>query len=153
MPVLRESIEVSQPPREAFDAVADFSSSARWDPGVVSAERVRDGRDSPVGVGAEYRVTVTFRGRESQMTYRTTRYDPPSAVVLEGTGPRIAAVDTIRFEPLDSGGTRIDYVADLRLTGVARIAEPFMRGSFDAMGSRALAGMRTWFAGQADPSR
>jgi Polyketide cyclase / dehydrase and lipid transport len=146
MPVLRESIEVEQDQREAFDAVADFSSSQRWDPGVVSARRVRDGHDSPTGVGAEYRLTVTFRGRESEMTYRTVGYEPPLEVVLEGVGPRIAATDTIRFEPLDSGGTRVDYTADLRLTGAARIAEPFMRGAFRAMGSRALAGMHAWFA-------
>jgi len=146
MPELREIIQVSQPAEEAFDAVADFSSSEMWDPGVVTAERIREGAPTPSGVGAEYLLKVRFRGRESDMTYRTTQYERPSRVVFQGIGPRIAATDTIEFEPLDDGGTRITYVADLRLTGLARAAEPFLGGEFDAMGKRALEGMRAWFA-------
>lgn len=147
MPELREIIQVSQPAGEAFDAVADFSSSALWDPGVVTAERVCAGAPTPSGVGAEYLLTVRFRGRESEMTYRTTQYERPRRVVFQGIGTRIAATDTIEFEPLDEGGTRITYVADLRLTGLAKVAEPFLGGEFDAMGKRALEGMRAWFAG------
>lgn len=146
MSVLREVIEVSQKPKVAFDAVADFSSSAQWDPGVVDAERVGDGEVAPSGVGAVYRLTVTFRGSASEMTYRTVEYRRPDRVVLEGIGPRIAATDTIEFDRIDGGGTRITYVADLRLTGLAKVAGPFLGRSFDEMGKRALAGMNAWLA-------
>lgn len=141
--VLRRVIEVPQDPERAFDLIADFSTSAEWDPGVVSAARVREGTPEPNGVGAEYRLTVTFRGRESEMLYRTTEFRRPSRVVLEGEGPRIAAVDTIGFEPAASG-TRITYVADLRLTGWAILAEPFLGSAFEETGNRALDGMRSW---------
>ena len=144
MTLLHETIEVERSVDEAFAAVADFSTSAVWDPGVASAARVREGSPAPAGVGAEYLLTVVFRGRSSDMRYRTTRYDAPSIVVLEGKGPRIAATDTIRFEAGPDGGTRIDYVADLRLTGLARLAQPLLRGAFTSMGSRALAGMKAW---------
>jgi carbon monoxide dehydrogenase subunit G len=146
MTVLREVVQVRQEPEAAFDAVADFANASQWDPGVVAAERVGEGDPAPNGVGAEYRLTVTFRGTESEMTYRTTVYRRPDRIVLEGVGPRIAATDTIAFAPVDGGGTRITYVADLRLTGLAKVAEPFLRGSFDEMGRRALAGMEAWFA-------
>ncbi len=144
MTVLREVIDVKAAPAEAFDSVTDFSSSASWDPGVASAERVREGRDSPSGVGAEYRLIVTFRGRAAEMTYTTTEYERPERVVLEGEGPNIAATDTIEFEASIAGGTRIAYVADLRLTGLAKVAQPFLAGAFNTMGKRAIAGMRTW---------
>ena len=146
MPELRHVIEVDQGPEQAFDAVADFSSSAAWDPGVEEARRIREGDEAAAGVGAIYQLKVTFRGRESEMTYRTTEYRRPSRVVLEGIGPKVAATDTIEFEPVSGGGTRITYVADLRLIGLAKIAEPFLKGEFDAMGTRALAGMRSWFS-------
>lgn len=146
MPVVSEIIDVSQEPEVAFDAVADFSTSAQWDPGVVAAERIGEGETTPSGPGAAYRLTVTFRGRSSEMTYRTTEFRRPDLVVLEGVGPRIVATDTITFAPIDGGGTRITYVADLRLTGVAKVAEPFLGHSFDEMGRRALAGMKAWFA-------
>ncbi len=151
MPELREVIQVSQPPDEAFDAVADFSSAARWDPGVVAAERIREGVPTPSGAGAVYHLRVTFRGRESEMTYRTTQYERPVRVVFRGIGPRIVATDTIEFAPVEDGGTRITYVADLRLTGLAKAAEPFLGGEFDAMGKRALAGMKSWFAAPPAP--
>lgn len=145
MAILRKTIDVPLDPERAFELIADFSTSAEWDPGVVSAERVREGAPEPSGVGAEYRLTVTFRGRESDMVYRTTEYRRPTRVVFEGEGPRIAATDTIGFEPAASG-TRIIYVADLRLTGLATLAEPFLGSAFEEMGDRALDGMRSWLA-------
>lgn len=144
MPQLREVIEVPADPKRVFDAVADFSNSASWDPGVLAAGRIREGDPAPDGVGAAYELTVTFRGRASGMTYRTTEYERPTKVVLQGVGPRIAATDTIEFEPLQDGGTRITYIADLRLIGLAKVAEPFLGKEFEAMGSRALEGMRIW---------
>jgi carbon monoxide dehydrogenase subunit G len=148
MTVLHEVIEIDQPPEEAFDAVADFSSAQAWDPGVVRAERVEEGRGDPSGVGARYRLEVSFRGNRSEMTYVTTEYERPTRVVLEGDGPRLTARDTIVFEPAPGGGTRILYEADLRLKGVAKLAEPVLKGAFDEMGRKALAGMRAWFAGR-----
>ena len=146
MTVLRETIYVTASVEEVFDAVADFSSAEGWDPGVVSATRVREGDESPSGVGARYLLTVTFNGSESEMTYITTDHVRPARVVLEGEGPRITAKDTIGFEPTADGGTRITYEADLRLKGLARVAAPLLKRSFDEMGKRALAGMKTWFA-------
>jgi carbon monoxide dehydrogenase subunit G len=142
--VLREIIEVDVRLQDAFDAVADFSSSERWDPGVASARRIAPGTDAPSGVGATYALTVTFRGTASDMTYTTTAYEEPHRVVLEGVGPKIRAIDTIEFAATPSGGTRITYTADLRLTGAAKIAAPFLGGAFEEMGHKALAGMQAW---------
>jgi carbon monoxide dehydrogenase subunit G len=144
MTVLREIVEVNVPLDEAFAAVADFSSSEQWDPGVAKARRVKPGTGADSGVGAEYALTVTFRGKASDMTYTTTAYDAPRRVVLKGVGPRITAVDTIEFEATPAGGTRITYTADLQLIGAAKIAGPFLGGAFNEMGHKAVSGMRAW---------
>ena len=146
MPVLREILEVPSGARRRIRRRGRLLQLGAWDPGVAAAERVGDGTTVPSGVGAVYRLTVTFRGRASEMTYRTAEYRRPDRVVLEGIGRRIAATDTIEFSPIDGGGTRITYVADLRLTGLAKVAEPFLGHAFDEMGTRALAGMKAWFA-------
>jgi Polyketide cyclase / dehydrase and lipid transport len=145
--VLRETVEVGRDPESVFDAIADFSSSAAWDPGVVAARRVRPGSSTPSGVGAVYDLTVTFRGRLSEMRYTTTRCERPSLVVLEGIGPKIVAIDTIAFEPAVRGGTTIRYAADLRLTGIGKVAGPFLIRAFEQMGQEALAGMKEWLDG------
>ena len=51
------------------------------------------------------------------------------------------------FEMVD-GGTRIRYIADLRLKGVVRLVEPLMRGRLRKVGSDAMAGMKEALASQ-----
>ncbi len=152
MTVLHETIEVDLSPSEAFEAVADFANADVWDPGVVRSELVRPGDPPPTGSGAEYRLTVSFRGRDSEMSYRTVRYDPPGRIVLVGEGQHIMATDTIRFEALEGPRTRIVYTAELRLKGLARVVEPLLGRAFVAMGDRAIDGMRAWLEAMArDP--
>ena len=139
MTTLHEVIETSLSPERTFEFIADFANSQAWDPGVTSSARIGSG---PVAVGARYALQVRFRKGTMPMEYRVTEYAPPSRVVLEGSGSRIDATDTIEFAPTATGGTRIDYTADLRLRGVLRVLQPFLGGTFDGIGKAALAGMR-----------
>ncbi len=138
MPTLNERIDTSLPIDDAFDFVADFANSSQWDPGVATSERV-DG--DLVGVGSRYRLGVRMRGRVAPMEYRTTVFDPPSRVVLEGRGSGVAAVDDITFASTESG-TRIGYVAHIRLTGAMRLVAPFAGGTFARIARDARDGMQ-----------
>ena len=138
MPRLHEIIETALPIDEVFAFVADFANSAKWDPGVASSERIGEG---PVGVGARYQLGIRMRGKVSPMEYRITTYEPPRRVVLAGDGSGVRAIDDIRFEPAGAG-TRVDYTADIHLTGLLRLAEPFSTGTFERIAKDALAGMR-----------
>lgn len=138
MPVLRERIQTSLDIEAAFVFVADFATSSQWDPGVASSERLDEG---PVGVGARYRLGIRQRGRVVPMEYRITFFAPPSRVVLVGEGSGVLATDDIRFEATDAG-TRIDYIADIRLRGLLRLAEPFAGGSFSRIARDARDGMQ-----------
>lgn len=146
---LREVIEVERPLEEAFAFAGDFANAERWDPGV--RESHREGTD-PVGVGAAYRLIVTFRKRSLRMTYRIAEFDPPHRVVLTGRGATVRAVDEIRFERAGQGRTRISYRADLHMRGPLALAEPFLRGAFDRMGKLAVAGLRDALNSRADAS-
>ena len=139
MPTLRRQLEVSRPLDEVWNFVGDFVNSARWDPGVAEATNTTKG---PVRVGTVYDLIVVFDGKRSPMTYEVIEYDPPAKVVLKGEGKSVSAVDDIRFGATEGGGTRIDYVADLRLKGLAKLASPFMMGKFENLGDAAIAGMR-----------
>jgi len=140
MPRLHETIDTALPIAEAFDFVADFANSSRWDPGVATSERLDPG---PVALGARYRLGIRMRGRVTPMEYRITAFEPTSRVVLTGDGSGIGAVDEIRFEPATAGGgTHIDYTADIRLQGWMRLVEPFVGGTFDKIAKDALGGMQ-----------
>jgi carbon monoxide dehydrogenase subunit G len=135
---LHQQIETRLPLDAAFAFVADFANAMHWDPGVATSESIDAG---PTGLGARYRLGVRMRGRVTPMEYRITMFEAPRRVVLTGTGPGISAVDEIRFETAGTG-TRIDYTADIRLSGLPRLAQPFLGGAFAKLAHAALDGMR-----------
>jgi carbon monoxide dehydrogenase subunit G len=141
MPVLREQIETDLGIEETFAFVADFANASRWDPGVATSEALDPG---PPRVGSRYRLGVRMRGRVAPMEYRIRRLEAPHRVVLEGTGSGVAATDDIRFSPAGDGGdgTRIDYTADIRLRGLARLLTPFLGGTFAGIARNAANGLR-----------
>jgi dehydrogenase/reductase SDR family protein 12 len=138
MAVLKERIETSLAPDEAFAFVADFANAEHWDPGVAASRRSDSG---PLGVGAHYRLDVRIGGRIAPMDYRITVFEPGRRVVLEGTGSGVEATDEIRFERTATG-TRIDYTADIRLRGPMRLLAPFASGAFARIARDARDGMQ-----------
>ena len=137
MTVLREQITTSLPIGEAFEFVADFANSEAWDPGVAASRRLDGG---PLGTGARFGLDVVMRGRTAPMEYRITTFEPPHRVILSGEGSGVRAIDDIRFEATATG-TRIDYLADIRLQGLMRLAEPFAGAAFAKIGRDARDGM------------
>lgn len=134
-----EVIEVARPLEEAFAYVADFTTAAEWDPGILSSRRTSgDG-----GVGSTYDVEAEFRGKTLPFTYAVTSLDPGRRIVLHGEGEKATSDDDISFEALPDGRTRITYDAELRLKGMLRAAEPFVGGAIRTMGAKALAGLKT----------
>ncbi len=138
MAILRERIETSLPIDDAFAFVADFASSAQWDPGVASAERLDAG---PLGVGARYRLGIRLGGRVAPMDYEVTVFEPLRRVVLAGKGSGVEAEDEIVFEATPTG-TCIDYTADIRLRGLMRLATPFANGALARIARDARDGMQ-----------
>ena len=139
---LIETATTSLDPAEAFANVGDFGNIDRWDPGVITAEKITAG---PVGVGTVYGLTLSYGGPTMTMEYEVLEHEVGRRIVLEGTGPRVHAIDTISFEP-GGNGTLITYQADLTLTGIARLAQPFMKGRFNKIGESAGIGLRKWLS-------
>lgn len=135
---LHEELTTRLPIDETFSFIADFANSMLWDPGVATSERIGD---APFGPGARYRLGVRMRGSVAPMEYVITTLEPTSRVVLTGEGSNVSAVDDIRFTAVD-GGTRIEYNADIRLTGLLRFVQPFVGASFERIARDAVGGMQ-----------
>jgi carbon monoxide dehydrogenase subunit G len=134
----RTSIDSDLSPAEAFASLARFSSAAEWDPGVVEAEDLTGG---PLRVGSAFRLVVKVLGRRMPLRYEITEMETDRRVVLEAPSSTFRSVDEITFEPRGTG-TRVTYDADLRLRGLARIADPLLRLAFRRIGDAAAAGLR-----------
>lgn len=134
---IREVRDTDRPLDEVFAYVADFATTAEYDPGVARAERLDEG---PVGRGARYAVDAVFLGRTLPMEYRIVEFEPPHRVVLEGVGSTSTARDDIRFETV-GGRTRITWTLDLRLRGLNRLATPLLGPFLRRLGRQALDGL------------
>jgi carbon monoxide dehydrogenase subunit G len=132
------AVESPRPPAAVFDYVADFSTNAEWDPGTISAERADE---EPVGLGAEFRLVVSFLGRTSRLTYRIVEYERPNLVTFRGENAAVVSLDRITVEPLH-GGSRLTYDARLTPKGATRLAHPLLALGLRRVGDRALRGLR-----------
>lgn len=149
MTTLHERVETTLPIEDVFDYVADFANSMEWDPGVATAERLGDG---PVGLGSRFRLGVRLGPRVAPMEYRISAFEPPTRVVLVGSGSGVSAVDEIRLARIATG-TGLDYTADIRLGGILRLIQPFLGATFAAIGRNASDGMQRTLDAQATAGR
>ncbi len=139
MTAIREQIETRLPIDAAFAYVADFGHQAEWDPGTASSVALDDG---PVRVGSRYRLDVHIGPRTAPMEYVIKVLDAPRRVVLAGSGSGVTSTDDIRFESTPTGGTRVDYRAEIQLSGLLGLVQPLLGGAFRNIGRRAADGMR-----------
>lgn len=142
MPKLHFTVVVPRPVSEVYSTIADFRTLPEWDPGSESSVQVAG--EGPA-VGAEYDVTVLFQGRASKMRYRTVTLETDRRVVFTGEGATVTATDVIGFRPTEAG-TEIDYRADIRLKGLARLVEPFLGKVFSRLADDAAGGVERRFS-------
>ncbi len=136
MITISESVTTAKPRDEVFAYVADFTTVAEWDPGIISSERISgDG-----GIGTTYRVVSEFRGRRVELAYEIVDHQEPAVIVLKGTGRAVEALDRIELHG-HGEGTRVVYVAEFTLKGLLRFAEPFLGGMFSTLGREAIGGL------------
>jgi hypothetical protein len=122
------------------------ATPASIDDGAFLADRLA-GRylaTSPGGAGAATIENVRYRreievARDPQnvFDYVVTEYEEGRRIALHGEGAKARSDDVITVNGAD-GRARVGYEADIRLKGVYRIAEPFLRSTFRQMGDDVL---------------
>jgi carbon monoxide dehydrogenase subunit G len=139
---IRATIRADVPPEVAFDLIADFTSTARWDPGIRAAERLDDG---PLGVGARFAVAIALGQRTTEAIYTITTHDRPDHVVLETVGSWYRGVDDVRFRP-DGDGCIVEWSASFALRGPGRLLDPLLGIGFNSVAAKAVAGLEAELA-------
>lgn len=138
MTTLREVIEVARPVEHCFRYVADFRTTVEWDATAIRAAKITPG---PIAVGSYFSVLCKAGPTSLALDYVVTGMTPFHSIELEGTGRFFTVRDTITFEALASGMTRITYVAQfqyrLGLGVLAQRAETGLR----KMGRTSLKGL------------
>ena len=133
----RREIEVPTTPGETFAYIADFTTTAEWDPGIAEARRLTP---EPTAVGSRFEVVALFRGNKQRFEYVVTEFEDGTRVVLRGEGEKASSDDVITVAA-SANGTRVGYEVDLRLKGVLRVAELFLKSTLTRMCDDAVDGL------------
>jgi dehydrogenase/reductase SDR family member 12 len=134
---ITETLLTPRTPQEAFDHVADFTTSADWDPSIATARRL-DGGD--LGVGARFEVRLQLGPRTAPLVYEITAYERPHRVVLVTRGRVHRGRDDVRFRAVE-GGTEVTWDATFELRGPGVLLDPLLARGFRRAGAAAVEGL------------
>ena len=139
MITLEEVIEVSRPVAECFHYVADFRTTVEWDATAIEATKETPG---PVSVGTRFALKCKSGPTKLALNYTITELVPFHSIELSGEGRFFTVHDSITFDDLKDGRTRVRYHAVFTfrygMSGLARRAEK----GFQAMGRASLRGLK-----------
>jgi carbon monoxide dehydrogenase subunit G len=125
-----------KPPEETLRLIADFRNLMSWDDSVQSVIP----RDEVFSQGAEYDVCVLFSGNPIEMVYTVTAYEPGVRAVLTGVTAKAMAIDRIEVAASETG-TRVDYIAEIRLAFPYNLIDPVLAIGFKKTVDHAVEGL------------
>jgi hypothetical protein len=134
---ITEQLAVPLSPEQAFDHVADFTTTADWDPGITDAERIDAG---VFGLGSRFRVKLALGAARVPLVYEITTYERPYRVVLTTRSPVHLGEDDVTFEATDDGAL-VTWNAMFRLRGPGRLLDPALGIGFRRTAKEAVAGL------------
>ena len=102
-----------------FEFLADIRNEKRWNPRVLSIEKVSDG---DIGAGTRFR--GTYRGLGSLDT-QLNDFEPPGRLSFVSRGPRMH-IDGTFLLTAGQEGTIVSLEAQLKPKGTLRFAAPIM---------------------------
>lgn len=138
MITLERATRTDGPLDAVVDFLADFANAELWDSGTVSCTRIDAG---PITIGTRWRNVSRFRGRETELTYTLIRREP-ARLTFTGENKTVRSSDDLVFVDAD-GGTRIHYRARFTFTGLAKLAEPLLKGALNSLADDTIDQLRT----------
>lgn len=74
---IRGRLDIARPVEEVFDTVADQRRRPRYNPGMVSSFKLKDG---PIEIGTRFEAKVLSRGRQLPMSIDDTAFERPRLI-------------------------------------------------------------------------
>jgi carbon monoxide dehydrogenase subunit G len=130
---VERTVTVRTPVDRVAGYLADFAHTEEWDPGTVRCTRSDAG---PVAVGAQWHNVSEFRGKETELDYRLTRFDP-DRVTFVGENKTATSTDDFTLTP-GPDGTTVHYRATIVFHGLAKLASPLLKREFERLGDEVV---------------
>jgi carbon monoxide dehydrogenase subunit G len=122
---------------DVVDYLADFTHAQEWDSGTTSCERIDAG---PVQIGARWHNVSEFHGKETEIEYTLVRRDT-RRLTFTGENKTVSTVDDLTFES-EGSRTHLRYLARFEFHGVAKLAQPVVKGDLDELADATIAKLK-----------
>jgi uncharacterized membrane protein len=119
MASLETSILINRPVEEVFAFMTDLDTWPDWQTDLVEVKKTSPG---PLAAGSTFTVVTLVRGREQEVKYAVTEFDPGNTISLRSPGNFTIEIQTI-FIKADEA-TRIRRLTKLSASGRYKIFEP-----------------------------
>jgi uncharacterized protein YndB with AHSA1/START domain len=140
---MERSITINRPVEEVFAFVTDVENFVRWNEQAGQAEQSSEG---PVGLGARYRGTFDFMGRDMRWVSEITEYEPNRKAVQKiSMGPTEMTMGWF-LEPVQ-GGTRFTIRSEGPTGGLAKLAGSLMDRTMEKQMEHNLARLKALLEG------
>jgi len=115
-------IVIERPPTEVFDFVSDERNEPRYNPEMLSVEKLTEG---PIGRGTQFRAQMRSGKRTLPMLLEFTTFERPSRLGSHSTFSGVSIDGELTFEPLH-GGTLMRWTWDVAPKGAMRLLAPLV---------------------------
>lgn len=120
---LESEIFINRVPEDVFAFVFEPANAAQWQEGVVLAEFTSEG---PLGMGSTWRNVSKMIGREIDIEFEVTDYDPPHRLCYKSISGPVQTKTCVTFES-QNGGTLMTFSGEGKPGGFFKMAEGILR--------------------------
>jgi uncharacterized protein YndB with AHSA1/START domain len=114
-------VEIDRPVEEVFRYFADVARIPEWNSMVEELTP----SELPIRVGSTAKIRMRLLGRIIEATQEVIGFEPNRKLVVRTPAP-IAVTDTIAFESLGAGRTRLTYGSTGKVDGFFKLADPIV---------------------------
>ena len=123
MIAIRLQKEIKAPPEIVFDLLADHTQFPIWDPSFIDASLSTEG---PITKGSRGITVGEMMGKRVENEIYYDAYDRPRFVSGGTISGTVIAKNNVEFTPTETG-TKIDFRLEVKLKGIMRLFEVFMK--------------------------
>ena len=119
---IQGEIVIKRPPDVVFDCVADERNAPRYNPRMLSVEKLSEGE---IGLGTRFRAETGRASRTTEMVIEFTAYERPCRLA---SSTRMTSVDirgSLTFDPVPEG-TLMRWQWEVRPHGALRLLTPLI---------------------------
>ena len=129
MATIIKQTQVDAPAEAVWAKLVDTSTYGEW----LSTHVEYPGGPPELAEGATFKEKVTIMGMPGEVDWTVTRFEPGSAVEMEGTGPMATTLRAAYRVESNGDGTMVTFESEFGGAALAAMAQPLESASSAAL--------------------